>query len=313
MIAALLGVWLAAATAGNAAPDVPAAPRVSAVVLGVAQDGGVPHLGCAKECCAAARRDPSRGARVASLALRAGAQVFLIDATPDLRSQVQTAVGESALGSRPRGRPVDGILLTHAHVGHYAGLIYLGRESIAADAVPVFATERMGAFLSANGPWRRLVDGHNIVLRTLTPGRPVELAPGLTVEPLRVPHREEESDVMGFLVTGPSRRLLYIPDIDDWSRWDRDIATLTGSVDCALLDGTFYTPGELGARAIADVPHPLVPSTMDRLEPLVKQGRRVIFIHMNHTNPILRPDSAERRQTERRGFEVAADGTEIPL
>ena len=305
---------LAIGAAPNSAPVQP----VTARGLGVAQDGGAPHLGCTKACCAAARRDPSRAVRVASLALAAGGgggarKVFIIDATPDFRTQVDTALGEGGLETRPGGLPVDGILLTHAHIGHYTGLMYLGRESIASSQVPVFATSRMAAFLSANGPWKRLVDGGHIRLEPIEAGRPFDLTPGLRVEPIRVPHREEDSDVVGFLVTGPSRRLLYIPDIDDWSRWDRDIAALVRTVDIALLDGTFYAASELGARSMAEVPHPLIPSTMDRLEPLVKQGHRVIFIHLNHTNPALRPGTPERQEIERRGFEVAADGLELSL
>jgi pyrroloquinoline quinone biosynthesis protein B len=208
---------------------------------------------------------------------------------------------------------VDGVLLTHAHVGHYTGLMYLGRESMSASAVAVYATQRMGAFLSANGPWKRLVAGKHIDVRTIEEGRSFELAPGLRVEPLRVPHREEESDVVGFLVSGPSRRLLYIPDIDDWSRWRRDIAALVGSVDVALLDGTFYAPEELGRRSATEIPHPLIPSTMDRLEPVVRKGHRVIFIHMNHTNPALRRSTPEHGEIIRRGFEVASEGLELPL
>lgn len=319
----LLLLTLALAVAAGTCFASPAPPAggqhaVDVRVLGVTQDGGLPHIGCARPCCAEALRDPRRRARVASIALvvkPAGAppRVFIVDATPDFPSQVATAVGEDGIAARPRGSPVDGILLTHAHVGHYAGLMYLGRESIAADRVPVYATERMSGFLSGNSPWSRLVTSGNIELRPIRPGVSFDPAPGLRIEALRVPHREEDSDVVGFLIAGPARRLLYIPDIDDWSRWDRDIAGLVGGVDVAILDATFWSPGELGRRSMADVPHPLVPSTMDRLEPLVRQGRRVIFIHLNHTNPALRPGSPERMEVERRGFEIAADGMTIPI
>lgn len=305
-----------ALAAGNAGPAPQ--PKVFARVLGVTQDGGVPHLGCVKECCREARRGSAGALHVASLALvvetaDAARRVFIIDATPDLRAQVDRALSPSGLPDRPPGLPVDGILLTHAHIGHYLGLAYLGRESIGAAAVPVHATAKMSAFLSANGPWKRLVDGRHIDLKVMTPGVAVALAPGLSATPIRVPHREEESDVVGFLVAGPARRLLYIPDIDDWSRWDTDIAGLVAGVDYALLDATFYSASELGARSMADVPHPLVPSTMDRLEPLLKKGHRVIFIHMNHTNPILRASTPQRAATVGRGFEIAEEGLDLPL
>ena len=294
------------------------APDVKAIVLGIAQDGGVPHTGCARACCETARRNPLRAQRVASLGLVAVApdgsrQVFLIDATPDFRSQLDDALGPGGAAARPAGLPLDGILLTHAHVGHYAGLIYLGRESAGARGVPVFATARMGKFLAENGPWKRLVDLGNIKLLTLAPGVAAQLAPGLSVTPLRVPHREEESDVVGFLVTGPRRKLLYIPDIDAWDKWDQDIAALVSAVDVALLDATFYAPTELPGRSLAEIPHPLVPATMDRLAEAARRGARVLFVHLNHTNPALDPGSAERREILRRGFDVAADRMELPL
>lgn len=292
--------------------------RVVATVLGAVQDGGLPHLGCDRECCMVARRDPALRQRVASLALTVQEpgpkrRVFLIDATPDFVSQVDSLLGPEPGRDRPVGLPVDGILLTHAHIGHYLGLAYLGRESMAARGVPVHATRRMSAFLSTNGPWKRLVEGGHVDLRVLEPGRPVELAPGLTATALRVAHREEESDAVGFLVVGPSRRLLYLPDIDAWERWDRDIADVVGGVDVSLLDGTFHSAADLPGRPISEVPHPFVTDTMDRLQSRVKEGRRVIFIHLNHSNPVLAPGSPEREAAERRGFEIASDGLEIPL
>ena len=139
------------------------------------------------------------------------------------------------------------------------------------------------------------------------------LSAGLSIEPIRVAHREEESDAFGFIVTGPKRRLLYIPDIDAWERWDKDIAAVVATVDVALLDATFYSPGELGDRPMADIPHPFVLDSMKRLEPLARQGKRIIFIHMNHTNPALVTASPERAEIERRGFEVARDGLRFDL
>lgn len=280
-----------------------------AVVLGVAQDGGLPHIGCRQAACVAARRDPRRRARVASLGLidgRAG-QRFLVDATPDLASQIESLNA----GRVPieRGRPVDGILLTHAHIGHYAGLMYLGREALGARGVPVFATPRLAAFLRDNGPWSQLVQLGNIELREIAPGVEFALSPGLHVTALRVPHRDEFSDTVGFRVRGPSRRLLYVPDIDKWERWERRIEDEVAAVDWALLDGTFARADELPGRSLAEVPHPLVSESVARLHAL---ATRVLFIHLNHTNALLW-DRAARRRLERRGFRVAHDGQELPL
>src|SRR6266545_2731106 len=98
-------IWVAAAFLQSVAAA--RTPGVEAVILGIAQDGGVPHLGCRQKLCVEARRDPAKRRRVASLGLvdEGSGKRFVIDATPDFPSQVET------LGGMP-----DGILLTHAHI-----------------------------------------------------------------------------------------------------------------------------------------------------------------------------------------------------
>jgi pyrroloquinoline quinone biosynthesis protein B len=316
--ARILAMLVLAGLPAAAADTAPPAPRVTAVVLGVAQDGGVPHLGCDRACCLEARRDPARAHRVASLGLiqeQTGAppRLFLVDATPDMRSQIDSLQQAAGSPARPPGLPVDGVLLTHAHIGHYTGLMYLGKESMAARAVPVHATARMIGFLAGNSPWRRLIERGQITPHAIAAGGVLALAPGLSITPLRVAHREEDSDVVGFLVAGPSRRLLYIPDIDAWERWDQDIASLVRQADVALLDGTFFSGDELPGRSMEDIPHPFVRSTVDRLAAVVGPAHRVVFVHMNHGNPLLRPGSNEQRDVQARGFELAADGMRFPL
>jgi len=280
---------------------------VRAVVLGIAQDGGVPHIGCRQERCEAARRDPSRRERVASLGLVDEDRRFLIDATPDLPSQVASLDPE-----RPASRSiVDGILLTHAHVGHYTGLMYLGREALGASGVPVWATPRMARFLRQNGPWSQLVALGSIALKEMEPGRPIALTERLRVTPLLVPHRDELSDTVGFRVQGSSRALLYIPDIDAWEPWDRTLPEEVAGVDWALLDGTFEDPAELPGRSRAEIPHPLVGETIARLGPRPRRAH-VLFIHLNHTNRLLR-DEAALRALDEKGFAVARDGQELEL
>ncbi len=282
---------------------------VRAVVLGIAQDGGVPHIGCTQPLCVAARRDPSRRQRVACLGLvdDGAGQRFLIDATPDLAAQLE-ALNRGRRLADPR-RPVDGILLTHAHLGHYTGLLLLGREALGAHAVPVYATARMAAFLRGNAPWRQLVALGHIDLREVEPDHETALTPSLAVTPIRVPHRDELSDTVAYRVRGPGGSVLYVPDIDKWERWDRRVEDEVAGVDVAFLDGTFFSADEIPGRTQADIPHPLVPETMDRLAIL---SRRVVFVHLNHTNRLLW-DATARRHVEARGFAIAKDGDMVAL
>jgi pyrroloquinoline quinone biosynthesis protein B len=244
------------------------------VVLGIAQDAGIPHLGCDQPLCRSIREGKRGPERVSSLGLinRSTGASYLFDATPDIVSQLGTLNG---------GRAPSGIFLTHAHVGHYTGLMYLGRESLDAKSVPVHGTDRMVKYLSTNGPWSQLVTRSNISLQTLVPDAGVTLEGDVRVSAFLVPHRDEFTDTVGYLVERGPRRALFIPDIDQWSRWDRDVRKLVDSVDLAFLDGTFASASEIPGRTIADIPHPLMPVTRKLLAGTKAQ---VWFIHLNHTN-----------------------------
>ncbi len=252
----------------------PAAPDWELIVLGRAQDAGIPQLGCTQAACVDRREGRRPVERVASLGLRqlGTGRTYLFDATPDLPSQLHTLSG---------GRSPDGIFLTHGHIGHYTGLMYLGRESINASKVPVYGTARMARFLTSNGPWSQLVSAGNVALTVIEYDRAVDLGGGVRVTGFQVPHRDELTDTVGYLIAGPRRRALFIPDIDQWSKWDRDIRALADTVDYAFLDGTFASAGEIPGRSIAEIPHPLMSDTRARLKGARAQ---VWFLHLNHTN-----------------------------
>lgn len=298
---AILGLWAAQASAAPAA-----------VVLGIAQDGGVPHLGCRDALCARARQRPRQRLHVASLGLSdpASGQAFLIDATPDMVWQIER-LNHGRRGIPPR-RPVDGILLTHAHIGHYAGLIHLGREVLGADRVPVYVTPKMAAFLRQNGPWSQLVTLAQIEIHEIEPGVTFALSPQLRATALRVPHRDEFSDTVGFRIEGPRRSLLYIPDIDKWERWDHRLLDEVAGCDHALVDGTFYAASELPGRTLAEIPHPLIGETLALLAERSALRSRLRFIHINHTNRLLWDRSA-RRLLRRNGAALAREGDRIAL
>lgn len=261
------------------------------VVLGVAQDAGIPQLGCDQELCKSIREGKRKPERVSSMGLvnRELGLSYLFDATPDMVSQLGTLNG---------GHAPSAIFLTHGHIGHYTGLMYLGRESIDAKGVPVYGTARMANYLAGNGPWSLLVDRHNIDLQVVMPDVPVALADGIRVTAMPVPHRDEFTDTVGYVIERQGHRALFIPDIDQWSRWDRDIRKVVDGVDLALLDGTFASADELPGRSVADIPHPLIPATRELLK---GTGARVWFIHLNHTN------------RELGAADVARDGMGIPL
>ena len=300
-------VLLAAAAAATAAP----APRPYTVVLGIAQDGGLPQAGCRRDCCTSGRRED-----VASLALvePASRRWWLFDATPDFPRQLARMAREAP------GCTLAGVFMTHAHMGHYTGLMHLGREAMGARGVRVWAMPRLRAFLEANGPWSQLVELGNIRLVPLAGDAAVALGDSLAVTPFLVPHRDEFSETVGFRIGsgspgGPgSRGVVFLPDIDKWERWDRRVEDLVAGVDAAYLDATFFDGAELPGRDLREIPHPFVVETLDRFAPLPAGIRaRVRFIHLNHTNRALVPGSPERLRIERAGMRVAVAGERVGL
>ena len=226
-------------------------------------------------------------------------------------------------------RPVDGVFLTHAHIGHYLGLAFFGFEAIHTSNLPVYCTPRMADFLRANGPWSQLVRIGNLQLLKLEPGRPVRVplddedGPSVLITPIQVPHRDEYSDTVGFIirrehhdqeVSGPT--VLFVPDTEPWRTWNPSLLEVIEQhqVTIAILDGTFYSADELPDRDATKIGHPLMSDTMDLLEPLVRDGRlKVYFTHLNHSNPALDPASGAMQEIIKRGFKVAREGVELAL
>ena len=288
-------------------------PAPYLMVLGIAQDGGVPQAGASTE---PGWHDPSRRRLVSSLALvdPASGQRWLFDATPDFPEQLQRLDQVAPTPDRPG---LAGIFLTHAHIGHYAGLMYLGKEVIGAKGVPVWAMPRMRQFLTDNGPWQQLVRLDNIALQPLVAGQPVVLNARLTVTPILVPHRQEYSEVVGFRIAGPQVAVLFIPDIDSWTQWDQQgtrIEDEIAKVDVAYLDGTFFANGEIPGRDMRGFPHPFIRASLDRFAALPASERdKIRFIHLNHSNAALWPESDARRQVTRAGCRIAEEGEQVQL
>ncbi len=283
------------------------------LVLGIAQDGGVPQAG---EKRPALWADRSRRRLAASLALvdpKGNDARWIFEATPDFREQLARLDEDFPVQGSPG---LNGIFLTHAHIGHYAGLIFLGRESMSAQNTPLYAMPRMADFLRANGPWNQLVDTGNVELRPLGEEERIDLNGRLAVTPFSVPHRQEFSETVAFRIEGPDCTVLFLPDVDSWEDWEggRCVEDLLSDVDVAYLDGTFFSSDELPGREISRIPHPTIRESMNRFSSLSPEARsKIRFIHLNHTNRALQKSSGEYRDLIGRGFRVAQEGERVDL
>jgi pyrroloquinoline quinone biosynthesis protein B len=278
--------------------------EVKLVVLGVMQDGGLPQLGCTKSCCIASINRKT----VSSLAIVEPSKhrFSLLDATPDIVHQCKL------VDSLYKEVKLHSIFLTHAHMGHYTGILQLGREAMNAKNIPVYVMPRMADFISANGPWSQLVRINNISLTTIQDNVPIENE-NFSITPILVPHRDEFSETVGYRVKGPHKSILFIPDIDKWSKWSRSLIAEIEKVDYAFLDGTFFADGEVD-RPMSEIPHPFVTETMSLLnEAPTSIKKRVYFIHFNHSNPLINPLSSERKKVEQLGYQIAKEGAVFSL
>ena len=277
--------------------------ETSIVILGTIQDAGSPQIGCLKECCSQLMDQDKKNRKVCSMGVinPNSRTKYLIDATPNISEQLNYL---NKLGTSEK--LVDGIFLTHAHIGHYTGLMYLGKEGVSARDINVYALSRMKNFLETNGPWEKLVQNKNIKLKDLSNRDTVFLDKNLKVLPIVVPHRDEYSETVGYKIIGETRSALFIPDIDKWDKWDLSIIQEISKVDYAFIDGTFYDGEEINHRDISEIPHPFIIESMSLLKNLSsKEKNKVYFIHLNHTNPALDEDSNAFKQIHENGFHVA--------
>ena len=278
-------------------------------VLGIAQDAGFPQADCDKEHCRQYWNGTVDKRLVVSLGLTDAAtgQNWIFEATPDLPEQLHTLKTESGIDN------LSGIFLTHAHIGHYTGLMYLGRESMGASNIPVYAMPQMSGFLNANGPWSQLVSQQNIAVNRLTADSTVKLTDHVSVTPFLVPHRDEFSETVGYRIESAVKKVLFMPDIDKWHVWDKNISEQIRAVDAAFLDATFFSADELPGRNMAEIPHPYVEESLEQFSDLpASEKEKIIFIHFNHTNPLIL-DSPEREYVEKLGYRVASEGDMISL
>lgn len=274
-------------------------------ILGVVQDGGFPHLGNNKTCC----ENMQQKKFVTSIMLinNKNNESYLFDASPDINEQL------NFMGDRIN-KDLKGIFLTHAHIGHYTGLMFFGREALNSNLINVFAMPRMKKFLETNGPWSQLVKLNNINLIQIHSESVFSLSDQIRITPFEVPHRGEFSETVGYKIHGPNKTALFIPDIDKWYLWEKSIVDEIREVDYALIDATFYDSKEVNYRDISEIPHPFVIETMSLFKNSSKKEKsKIYFIHLNHTNPLLDEKSKEFNDIINKGYNVAYEGLELNL
>jgi pyrroloquinoline quinone biosynthesis protein B len=275
------------------------------IVLGTIQDAGSPHMGCEKSCCIDLFENPDPTRKVVSLGLvdPLEKKYWLIEASPDFITQCREL---KKISGFEHAKSPDGIFLTHAHIGHYTGLMYLGKESCNSRSVPVFAMTRMKGFLIKNGPWSQLFKLNNIKINNINHQEEIKLSNNLSITPFLVPHRDEYSETVGFKISGSKKSVLFIPDIDKWGKWNKNLKQEIKKADLALLDGTFYDSKEVNNRNISEIPHPFIIETMALFKKENNSEKsKINFIHLNHTNPLLDTNSAALKKVKESGFNTA--------
>jgi len=281
-------------------------PNQYITVLGIAQDAGFPQIDCEKDCCKSFYEGDEKRKLVSCLGLvdLEDEKKFIFDATPDFTEQTQ----DLKTNHLDNESVIDGVFLTHAHIGHYTGLMYLGFEALGGNNLPVYAMPRMKNYLETNGPWSQLVAFNNIDLRKLQNDSVMVMSNALKVTPFLVPHRDEFSETVGYKIEGNNKSALFIPDIDKWHRWNRNIIDEVKKVDYAFLDASFFRDGEL-KRDMSKIPHPFTSETTTLFENETKETKNKIhFIHFNHTNPTILNSHHLKDSIRSLGFNFAKEG-----
>jgi len=283
---------------------------VELFVLGAGQDAGAPQIGNRDD---PAWSDKTLSQTPTSIAIvdRVSQQRFLFETTPSITQQLQLL--DTLAPDERSGVGIDGVFLTHAHIGHYAGLMYFGREAAGARSVQTWVMPRFADYLASNGPWGQLVELGNIDLQRLSDHTPVRLNERIRVTPYRVPHRDEYSETVGFVIATAAGETLFLPDIDGWDDWQEhygvELERVVADMELLFVDATFFDDNELPGRDMSEIPHPRVADTMERLSGLDATTRQKLrFIHYNHTNPIRYTNSAQSKDVEQQGFSVARAG-----
>jgi len=277
-------------------------------ILGSAAGGGLPQWNCACVNCVAARAGKIGPQTQSSIAIGVDSQKFqswwLINASPDLPRQIESATQLQPRGNNSRNTPIAGVFLTNADIDHALGVLLLRQQE---KPLVVYATDETRTALAwldralarfCGIEWRTVILKFQSFDSTLT-FRAIELPESIAFQ-----FRDDTS----------GRTALFAPSVGSLTEQLRDAVHTS---DLVMFDGTFWSNEELGrvrpgARSAREMNHlPINNGSFDVLRQ--SPARRKFYIHINNTNPILMPGSRERVQVEQAGIEVARDGLEIVL
>lgn len=296
---------------------------LTVIVLGVAAGGGVPQWNCGCATCRAARLDPALQSGQASLAVSADRRNwFLVNASPDLRSQLLATPELHPGPARLRHTPVAGVILTNGEVDAVAGLLSL-REGA---SFGLWAPPKVLDILSANSIFdvlprdrvpRRALRAGEVLKLPLPDGTPS----GLSVEAFDVPGKvpwylegaaEAGGDTVGLTFRAGGRTAHVVAACASVTP---EVSERLSGADTVFFDGTLWSDDEmiragLGAKTGQRMGHLSMSGEDGAIAALAPLGiRRKVFIHINNSNPALRPGSSERLAAEAAGWIVPQAGS----
>ena len=274
-------------------------------LLGIAQDGGRPQPGCTRSCCEGLTEADYRSPVSLSIQTSNGT-TLLIEATRDLGRQL-----------RMIGNPsIDHLFITHAHLGHVDGLGLFGRETMSARNIQLHCSPSMYSLIERTPAWNQLLLQNVLEFGTF----PRIEIDDVVVEFIHIPHRAELSDMHAIIIRGREKSLLFLPDHDSW---DETLAAHSCNtirdflskynIDIALLDGTFWSGGELQGRDMSVVPHPTIEESLQRLGSRKQIDPDISFIHLNHTNPAYDQTGTEHQEIVQLGWRLGEEGQSFKL
>ena len=298
-------------------------------VLGSAAGGGFPQLNCNCRNCRGVREGMAglRPRTQTCVAVsRDGSAWTLLGASPDLRHQVAATSDLHPVPEKARrSSPIEAVVLTDGEIDAVGGLLSL-REGFVFD---LFAPRNVLDMLAANNIFdvlapevvRRLPLAENQTSRTSS---------GLEIEPFNVAgkitlYAEKHSKnlvsrdgTIGVRVSDPTTGASFF-HVPACAEVGQDLSARLRGARLLLFDGTLYDDGEMITQGLSEksgrrMGHMSMSGPQGSIAALADLGiQRLVFVHINNSNPVLNEASAERLNVERAGWEVAFDGMEMRL